>query len=688
LNLPQLTALIGEQIKNSMGTKNELAMLVKTIEVKEKDKEAYMVFLTFDLANRQIRIEEPIPFNEENHVYEFNYFGNNSAAGLQYYVTRDVAGSLHYLLTSTLNDLAIALQRNGLHQGDLYAHLRSLEENGLVILGTNKGQGSVDLKRFANIGASIVEVDGGKKKMILDGNALSFEQFVFRALGFDGKLPYQFVLITPRIITMNQETVVIAQHPDFIAVTKLEQKLETGSSPNQTDAKYCYVCHEIRPDASSSLTTKFSRSGINKIFTTTTINASKQINPVHYDDNYAICTNCFQKLLFGEQAINRLFQGRIAGERTFIIPEGLEGQFEYHHLHQLKEKLDLAFSTRASENWLNELESEQEEALDGSEYLVHFIIYRTDGNSVSILEAFEDVPILHIRKVIDTMADHAHRLQSHLRGLKLDDIYRLITVHTNKNGDQLDVHRVLSVYKSLLCKYRMDSQVLIQYALEALDKGLKQLAKEQSNQFPNMRLNWFKEKTDFYIRHIVMKYIALIHTFQTLGLLEQEAFDAFKEVAKLEAAEEKRDLIAETEQFLDDNGFTREQRGLFYLGALINKIGLAQYHKEHKHKPILNKIQYQGMNRNEVLRLHLEVCEKVTQYARGENSGWRLDCERLMERFCFYTGNPDSQKWLSEQHNVFFIMSGYSYMVRYYSNQELQDAEANEENEEEEDSDD
>jgi len=682
LNLPQLTALIGEQVKNSMGAKNELAMLVKTIEVKEKDKEAYMVYLTFDLPNRQIRIDEPVPFSEENHVYVFNYFGNNSAAGLQYYVTREVSGSLHYLLTSTLNDLAIALQRNGLEHGDLYTHLRAIEENGLVIMGSNKGNGSVVMERIVNIGASRPKVDSGKKKVMVDGNALSFEQFVFRALGLDGKLPYQFVLITPRIITMNHDTIVIAQHPDYIAVTKLEQKLDSGDSANQSDARYCYVCHEIRPDASSSLTTKFSRSGINKIFTTTTINASKQINSNQYDDNYAICTDCFQKLLFGEQAISRSFQGRIAGERTFIIPEGLEGQFEYHRLHQLKDEVDLAFSTRASEDWLNELESEQEEALDGSQYLVHFVVYRTDGNSVTILEAFEDVPVLHIRKVIDTMADHAHRLYPHLRGLKLDDVYRLIPVHTNKNGDQLDVHRVLAVYKSLLCKYRIDSQVLIQYALEALDKGLKQLAKEQSAQFPNMRLNMFRDKADFYIRHIVMKYIGLLHTFQTLGLLEREPFDSVGEGANLTTVEEKRDLIAETEQFLDDNGFTREQRSLFYLGALINKIGLAQYHKEHKHKPILNKIQYQGMNRNEVLQLYLEVWEKVKQYARGETPGWRLDCERLAEKFHDYTGNPDSQKWLSEQRNVFFIMSGYSYMVRYYTNQELQDTESNEEEEE------
>jgi CRISPR-associated protein Csh1 len=678
LNLPQLTALIGEQVKNSLKMNNELAMLVKTIEIKEKEKESYMVYLTFDLPNRQIRIDEPVKYSE-HHAYEFNYFGNNSAAGLQYFVTRDVSGSLHYLLTSTLNDLAIALQRNGLDKGALYEQLKLLEEHGLITLGAKKGQGSVVMGRISNVGAAIADVDSVKKKIVLDGHELSFEQFVFRTLGFDGKHPYQFVLITPRIITMNRDVIIVARHPDYIAVTKKEQKLETSVSEKNSVDTYCYICHQTRPDASSSLTTKFSRSGINKIFTTTTISSSKQINASQYDDNYAICTDCFQNLLFGEQAIARSFQGRIAGERAFIIPEGLEGRFEYNHLHRLKENVDFAFSTRASENWLSELDSEQDEALDGAEYLVHFVLYRTYGNSVTILEAFEDVPVLHIRKVIRTMASHAFRLRPHLRGMKLDDIYRLVPVRTNKKGEQLDVHRVLAVYKALLCKYRMESHVLFQYAAEALDSGLKQLAKEQSDQFPNMRLNWFREKADFYISHITMKYICLIHTFQTLRLLEREPFDSFKEVAHLTTEGDKRDLISDAEQFLESNGFKPEQRSLFYLGALVNKIGLAQYHKKHRTKPILNKIQYQGMSRNEVLRLYHDVWEKVTQYARGENPVWMLDCERLAERFHFYAGMVVPKEWASEQQNVFFIMSGYAFMVRYYTNQELQESHEEEE---------
>lgn len=677
MNLPQLTALIGEQIKASMNINNELAMLVKTIEVKDDDKSPHVVYLTFDLPNRQIRIDDPTPFNEDQHVYELNYFGNNSAAGSQYYVTREVSSSLHYLLTSTLSDLAMVLLRNDLDKGVLYSQLCNLEEQKLITIGAKVGQGNVSLNRIHGFEGSNAVVDKGKKKIIVDGQELSFEAFVLRTLGLDAKFPHKIVLITPRIITMDHETLIIAQHPDYIAATKREQKLEMSSSKKNKSYSICYICHEARPDASSELTTKFSRSGINKIFTTTTISASKQINANLYDDNYAICTDCFQNLLFGEQAIARNFQSRIAGERAFIIPEGLEGEFEYEHLIGLKEKVDLAFSTKVTEEWLGSLELEQGDALDGAAYLVHFLLYRTDGNSVTVIEAFEDVPVLHIRKVVETLATHSIRLQPRARGMKLDDIYRLIPVHTNKKGEQLDIHRVLTIYKSLMCKYRLDAHVLFQYATEALDKGLKQLAKEQSTQFPNMRLNRFRDKIDFYINHVIMKYICLIQTCQTLGLLEWEPIDLNKEGKPLTTEDSKRDLIADAEQFLENNGFKQEQRGLFYLGALLNKIGSAQYRKDHKHKPILNKIQYQGMSRNEIIRLYQEAREKVMQYSRGESPGWQLDCDRLAQKFHHYSDkyitDPDSEGWSSEQLNVFFVMSGYSFMVQYYSKKEIQE---------------
>lgn len=675
MNLPQLTALIGEQIKASMNINNELAMLVKTTEAKEKDKKPHYVYLTFDLPNQQIRIDEPIAFNENQHIYEFNYFGNNSAAGSQYYVTRDVSGSLHYLLTSTLSDLAMVLLRNNLDQGVLYTQLRKLEEQKLITIGAKVGQGSVSLDRIQGFEGSTATVDKGKKKIIVDGQELSFEAFVFRALGLEAKVPYKIVLITPRIITTDHEVLIIAQHPDYIAATKREQKLEMSSSKRKSSEKLCYICHEMRPDASSKLTTNFSRKGINKIFTTTTINASKQINARSYDYNYAICTECYKYLLFGEQAIASNFQSRIAGERAFIIPEGLEGEFEYEHLIGLKEKVDLAFSTKVTEEWLGNLELEQGETLDGSAYLVHILLYRTGGKSVTVLEAFEDVPVLHIRKVIETLATHSFRLQPRARGMKLDDIYRLIPVHTNKKGEQLDIHRVLTIYKSLMCKYRLDAHILFQYATEALDKGLKQLAKEQSAQFPNMRLSWFRDKIDYFINHVIMKYICLIQTFQTLGLLEWQPFDLNKEGMPLTTEDNKRDLIEATEHFLESSGFNPEQRGLFYLGALLNKIGSAQYRKDHKHKPILNKIQYQGMSRNEIIRLYNDAREKVMQYARGESSGWQLDCDRLGQKFHHYSdkyiANPDSGGWSSEQQNVFFVMSGYSFMVQYYSKNEI-----------------
>src|SRR5690606_429230 len=129
-----------------------------------------------------------------------------------------------------LSDLAMVLLRNNLDQGVLYTQLRKLEEQKLITIGAKVGQGSVSLDRIQGFEGSTATVDKGKKKIIVDGQELSFEAFVFRALGLEAKVPYKIALITPRIITTDHEVLIVAQHPDYIAATKREQKLEMSSS--------------------------------------------------------------------------------------------------------------------------------------------------------------------------------------------------------------------------------------------------------------------------------------------------------------------------------------------------------------------------------------------------------------------------------------------------------------------------
>lgn len=666
MNLPQLTAEIGEQKKKEKAGDNELAMLVQSFNVRE-DKQPYLCFLTLDLIQKEIRLENLTPYDEE-HLYHYNYFGNNSAAGLQYYMTRKIDG-LHYLLTSGFSDLAIALKRNELEEGELFKLLLEAEKIGLIQLSSSKGKGHVNLDKFNLIETEDWEINVQKKKIRLGEETYSFEAFACNMMEIENSANNILTIIIPQIKTKgNEEAIVLPQHPDFISVTKKEQKLEATV---KQEKRMCFICHRVSEDTSSSVTSKFSRSGINKVFTTTTINASRNLNSKNFDDNYAICSDCFQNLLFGEREITSNFQSRIAGENVFVIPESLMETFDYENLRGLKKNVDLAFQPVDFEEWEQQLSLEQAEIMRNLSYVVHFVIYRTDGNSVSILETFEDVSTLRFSQVIKSLGTNV-LLYPDLHKMSLGNIYGMIPVHSNKNGDQLDIQRVLSVYKALLSNHILETRVLYQYAMEAIEKGLNQLRKKNITQYQNMSLKkYLPDKDDFFIKDIIMKYLCLLKTCQELSILDKKPF-LNREVGEPLWGKKRPDSIEKIEGFLKEQYFDRLPRALFYLGTLLRRVAIIQYKKGHTSKPILNKVDFQGMNHRDVVWLYQEILEKLNQYKEMKPFN-----ESLMSQFNYYYGNFKKEGELSEEANVFYIMSGYAFMVSFPF--EIEETEAKEE---------
>lgn len=134
-----------------------------------------------------------------------------------------------------------------------------------------------------------------------------------------------------------------------------------------------------------------------------------------------------------------------------------------------------------------------------------------------------------------------------------------------------------------------------------------------------------------------------------------------------EIAVDVPEYILKMEEFLDKQGFSKEAKGLFYLGALIHKVGMAQYKQEHQHKPILDKITYTGMNSHEVITLYEEVLEKTRQYKTVLlKFGGLSFCEQVEKQFHQNLGYITQESLLNEKENVFYIMAGYAFNVMNY----------------------
>jgi CRISPR-associated protein Csh1 len=664
MNLNQTTAYIGVNATDRGG----VSSLVKEIP-KDERYNYYVVFMLFDLDKKEIRFDKPEPYESES-VYEYNYFGNNPGASTQYYLSRDM-NSLKYLLGTVLSDLSLLLQKHRMEKLELYNLIQKMSLVEMVEISDKQGGGKVNLNKLSYVkkhGFTSASLTTDKKAVeVYDAEGaqekINFEKIIRDNLNDTAK-KNKYPIIVPSLIK-DGKNIILSNHPDYLEVVKREalegQPAKTTKGKQQT--KICYICGKEKNDVSYEFTKKFSKSRINKIYTTTTINTAPSFIKNNYDQVYSICQDCYNNLLTGEKEVREKYHGQLAGENVFIIPEAIEENFDYSNLQKIKNRVDWAFKSNDANTWISELANEVE-LMEGLFYTVNFVIYRTDGKSMSILQVIEDVPVLRFTKVVEAIAKNKARIEEHLKFMSLSSIYRIIPVRSNKKKEQIDIGRLLTLYKTLLAGGTLRLEILYSYAVEALDKGLKQLAKSDFDNYYNMDLfRYLGGKEDFFIKRIIMTYLVLIGTGQQLGVFKDDFRVVFKgggDSLKMPHAPGIEKSISKMEEFLDGQDFGKESRALFYLGAVINRVAVAQLKKEHKTKPILKKISYQGMNNREVYRLYNDVIEKLRQYDK-----MTLYAEALMNKFHEYAGKAivDGAWPLSEQANVFFIMSGYAYMV-------------------------
>lgn len=97
------------------------------------------------------------------------------------------------------------------------------------------------------------------------------------------------------------------------------------------------------------------------------------------------------------------------------------------------------------------------------------------------------------------------------------------------------------------------------------------------------------------------------------------------------------------------------KKALFLLGYLIGKVGSAQSIAGHKKKPILDKVNFQGMGAEKLKRLTGDVLEKmrqnnILQYNENIYSALKILIDSNIARWV-----------LSNQENVFYVLSGYAF---------------------------
>lgn len=646
-------------IMKSFGESNSGSLLdsqIKPITLMAKDREKKKptnIFMDFDLDADEISFQL-IPFDEdeeEGSAHQFNYFGNNQAAASQIYAVRDASGMLNFW-TGRPAGVFLNLMKL-LPEGELKELFQECVDAELIL---DSGPNCEKM-------AEGLTVDRSAKAFMLGEEKLSPEKFLIKNV--DGSGSMKVMLVIPRI-RKDGRNVVISTHPDYVtAILGTLQQAGSGSEG------VCHICGQLKPDLNTKeYSSKFYKGGLGKVFVTTTVNYAPDFQKSGHQRNYGICKDCYEKLMFGERRVMSDFHIRIAKEDCILMFEGLDRPIDPEMVDQIKRDVDVVFNPRETREW-----SEQFQAalrIDGVEvYQFSIIFYKTDGKSCNIsktIESINSVRFNYVRKVFD---EARIPFGTQLPSFAIGHLYQMVPVFSNKKGEQVDVGRLLDLYGAILKGEPVERKHLFELFADCMERGIKSIGASEVRNYKNLySLSYLNQLErgkrggrDWFITRECLYYLALIRAMQKLGILSEEVLD-LEEEKKMPQPGEWVKGIDECERFLTENGFSKEAKGLFYLGMLVYQIGFAQYKQGHYLKPILDKLNYRGMDKKETVRFAMEVLEKVRQYKAVLAKAGHLNfCELLYQPMMDNLGNIADCKLFSEQENLFYILSGYSFSI-------------------------
>lgn len=393
------------------------------------------------------------------------------------------------------------------------------------------------------------------------------------------------------------------------------------------------------------------RYNIHKIFQTTTFNFASNFSD--FNGNFRSSPETLAALDKASGFILKKWNTYIAGVSHIIVPS---------FLHKDQKQIDLQeigdFILKSNELLfrLSEVEelSGTIEYQDIKTFWINYIAFESDGNSFKIMNHIKDVNSHYVLKLIRVCAEteaQFHGLISKY-GFNLRAIYNLVPVREQKAKK----NEALVLFKDILEQHSVD--------LNSLYKHFVTLIKcHWGGQFNDRKHrtygNIYKETTfDYAAKNAVYNYLALIYTLKNLNLIEMQTnLDNQQVVNQIREKYPNKEI----DEFLSLKTCSRNMISLFCLGRAVNVIGFAQELKGHKTRPILNKLNFNGMGLDDVENLSRELVNKGNQYQEVKSQKGIYPARKKVEEYLdLFHKYLDSSNWgLSNNETVFHLIAGY-----------------------------
>lgn len=501
--------------------------------------------------------------------------------------------------------------------GQILDDLKEIE-NKLALANTKK-----------EIEKVIKDFTGNIEKNLLNLNNLSTDRVSLYTIRIDNQL-----------VSQNKE------YTQMIFEEKIENLFdEKGDYKDYYQKGLCSICgNDSLPSTSNTTNLEF------KFYMTDKIGFSSNLDGI-FTKNYNICKNCYQYLIIAENVIDINLSTRIGGLNTYIIP---------HFIHKVG-KIDiedfskyLTYSTSSVialdslKKFQNELERFREYEAKKTNFIINYLFYHHPPGSseFKILKLIKDVPpsrldfIRRIEEDIFNLVYNKYESNNNFN-IYLEKIWYSIPVKREKKIGYSGVSRYLDLIDDIFSHKNVDYNFLINQFTEVI-----RIIKFEREGY-NIRIN-----EDFNTKILQLNFLLLF--FKKLGILRGLNMS---EINKITISEIEYIFPKEIFEYWKDIEIYGDdcKKALFMLGYLIGEIGYAQSDSGHKKKPILNKINFQGMGKEKIIRLTDDVLEKLRQYDILQyNETTYSTLKLIIDRYI--------AKWnLSNQENVFYTLSGYAF---------------------------
>ncbi len=424
-------------------------------------------------------------------------------------------------------------------------------------------------------------------------------------------------------------------------------------SKNKNKVQLCYASGDMAEDVTAlNLTTRYS---LNKMFVTETKNYASVFDKKKFSLNYQVSSENQEKLDYAsDYLLHQGYKVKIASIDHIIIPQFLSTSNVDLELalEGISRKSDFLFNLHKFEDVTKTIADELDDAI----FWINFLAFESDGNYFKSTELIKDVSNQQLTKIMkclndvdwefkeaqfvdwnSVMMDYDYDTKSRVRrNFNFNSIYKLIPLRKEKEKK----NKALDIFKMILENRKVHQDIIFNNFVELVLCHWY----ERYASYTNIS-QYSKDYFSFAIRDSVFKYHAFIQLLNKLKLI-----DMSEQNQTPQTSENKYDK-AETE-FFNKMNLNQDQQAMFYLGRMLNGV---EYIQKGKNKTVIQKVNFNGMEQDNIQRLRVDLIEKAKQYNA---------VNKIIFNDNKFSSLFDFNSWsMNSKEAVFHLLTGYSFGV-------------------------